>query len=302
MASEDTPIELVDFATATMVTGRDRRYTGTLHPDWDGVFLPHGGVLGALALSAIHQEIDPDGDMVPRALTCHYLRAPKHGEVVIDVDPLRRGRRFASARATISQGGKACVSLLSTFSVLEIDSVEEWAVPMPDVAPAPSRDAPRIFPEEFTAGSDGWLKRRPPAPPYFEQVLLAPRFGTAPFAGAPIDLSIGTENGGWLLSTKPQRINYAWLAYVVDALWPTALQPLTAPVMSATLDLTTHFRGAVPPDGLDDQPLLVHNSTRAVLGGLAEQDTRVFSEGGDLLAQARQEFLLTPLDSEAVAT
>ncbi|MGB0889224.1 MAG: hypothetical protein ACPGWS_02975, partial [Solirubrobacterales bacterium] len=71
-------------------------------------------------------------------------------------------------------------------------------------------------------------------------------------------------------------------------------EPLRKPAIAPTLDLTTHFRAVLPPEGLPDQPLLVHNTSIAVEDGLADSDSRVFSANGRLLAQGRQLQMLAP--------
>lgn len=293
----EIPPEVLDFERASAVQGGERHYTADVHPSWDGPLTTHGGLLQAIALNAIDAEINPDGAFQPRSITCHYLRPPKHGPVDIFVDPLRRGRRFASSRATISQGGKPSISVLAMHSVREMDEIEHWALSAPETDPAPTRDAARIAPEAYAAGEQGgWLDFPVEAPRFFQRILYAPRFGHGPYVGPPVDPSVGTTNGGWILSQEPRPIDASWLTVIVDALWPSILQPLRVPAMAPTLDLTTHIRGSIPAEGLPDQPLLVHNVSRAVQGGLADSDSFVFAQDGTLLAQARQLQLLQPLE------
>ena len=78
--------------------------------------------------------------------------------------------------------------------------------------------------------------------------------------------------------------------------WPSILEPMRTPIIAPTLDLTTHIRATLPPDGLPDQPLLVHNTSIAVEDGFADSDSCVFAADGKLLAQARQLQLLAPFD------
>lgn len=289
--------ERVDFATASRVEGSGRHYIASVHPSWDGPLTTHGGLLQSIALNAISAEIGSEADFQPRSVTCHYLRPPKHGQIDIFVDPLRRGRRFASTRATITQGGKACISALATHSVRELPEVAEWSLSAPTVAPPPARDAPRLDPAELVKGeANAWLKMPEGAPRFFEQLLLAPRFGAGPFQGPEVDPAVGTTNGGWLLAPDPQPVTAGWLALLVDALWPSVLEPLRTPVMAPTLDLTTHIRADLPVGGLPDQPLLIHNVTRAAINGFSDSDSWIFAADGTLLAQGRQLQLLQPLD------
>jgi acyl-CoA thioesterase len=294
--AQQVPADPVDLDTAARVEGGARHFSASVHPSWDGPLTTHGGLLAALAYKAIDAEINPDGALQLRSLTCSYLRPPQHGRVEIFVDPLRRGRRFASSRATMSQGGKACISALATHSAREVSDVDSWELPPPDVAPAPSRDGERNTPEEVQNGAAGWLDMPDAPAPFFQRFLLAPRFGHAPFSGPPADPQVGTTNGGWICTREPRPIDISWLLFMVDALWPSILQPLRTPVMAPTLDLTTHIRASIPAAGLPDQPLLVHNVSRAVKDGLADSDSVVYAADGTLLAQARQLQLVAPLE------
>lgn len=294
-AQRESP-DTISFDEASRVEGKERRYTATVHPSWDGPLTTHGGLLAALALNAIDAEINRDQELQPRSITCHYLRPPQHGPIEIFVDPLRRGRRFASSRATISQGGKPCIAALATHSARDLPEVDAWALSPPEVAPAPAREDPPMPSEEVTAGGLGWLEMPEGIAPFFNRFLLAPRFGHAPFAGPPVDPAVGTTNGGWITTREPRPIDASWLLFMVDALWPSIFQPIRTPIIAPTLDLTTHIRAAIPPEGLPDQPLLVHNLTRAVAGGLSDSDSFVYGADGTLLAQARQLQLVAPLE------
>lgn len=294
--THENPPEPIDFSRASAVEGSERHFVADVHPSWDGPLTTHGGLLQAIALNAIDAEINPDGAFQPRSITCHYLRPPQHGRVDIFVDPLRRGRRFASTRATISQNGKPSISVLATHSARDLAEIDHWALSPPETAPAPARDAQRISPEAFAAGEQGgWVDFPAEAPQFFQRLLFSPRFGDGPYVGPPVDPAVGTTNGGWITTPEPRPIDAAWLAVLVDGLWPSILQPLRTPAMAPTLDLTTHIRGSIPREGLPDQPLLVHNVSRAVQGGLADSDSFIFAQDGTLLAQGRQLQLLQPL-------
>ncbi len=297
MENSQLPPEQIDFVTASQVEGAGRHYTASVHPSWDGPLTTHGGLLQAIVLRAIDAEINADQAFEARSVTAHYLRPPGHGTVDIFVDPLRRGRRFCSTRATLSQGGKPCIAVLATHSLRGLTEVDHWAVPAPDVAPAPTRDAPRVAPDEIQqALPDAWIQMPDGAPRFFDQLLLSPRFGAGPFVGPPVDETKGTANGGWIMTPDEQSIDAAWLALVIDALWPSVLEPLRTPAMAPTLDLTLHVRADIPAGGLPDQPLLVHNTTRALQNGLSDSDSAVFAADGTLLAQGRQLQLVQPLE------
>jgi hypothetical protein len=74
-----------------------------------------------------------------------------------------------------------------------------------------------------------------------------------------------------------------------------AVHPLTAPVAAPTVDLTIHFRRALPLPGMDPAaPLLGLFTSRFSADGFFEEDGELWSPDGVLLAQSRQLALLRP--------
>ncbi|MBJ7348854.1 MAG: thioesterase family protein, partial [Thermoleophilaceae bacterium] len=140
-----------------------------------------------------------------------------------------------------------------------------------------------------------WVEFPPQAPKFLQQMLICPQFGDPIMGGPPVENGEGTENGGWLTLPDANPVTPALLATYVDAWWPSALQPLRKPAMAPTLDLTVHFRSELPPEGLADQPVLVHNTSIALIDGMCDSDSKIFTADGTLLAQARQLQLVIPL-------
>lgn len=290
----ESPTEDVnDFTHATRVEGGAGKYVAEVNPHWDGPLTTHGGVLAGLMINACEAEVNADRSLQIRTLASQYLRPPAHGAVDINVRALRAGRRFTNLAVDMTQNNKLCVTALATYGSRDIDELLAFGPRLPDVAPAPERDAPVVEPHDWTDDSKGWLGVPEQAPKFFQRVLIAPRFGAGPFQGET-EVGYGPlHTGGWIRTRTPRRIDDAYLALLVDIFWPTVLAPLRTPAIAPTLDLTTHFRSTLPPEGLDDQPLLVHNTTIAAGGGIAESDSLVFTADGQLLAQARQLMLLT---------
>lgn len=283
-----------NFDQATTVAGGEGVYTADVHPSWDGPLSTHGGLLGAIILKAVDREVNPENVLQIRSLTCQYLRAPSHGKVRVEVEVLRRGRRFASCRAALYSDEKICITALTTHSVRDLPVVDEWSPDPPKTKPAPSRDAPERPPQELIGGANAWLQMPDGVPAFFKRWLFAPRFGTGPFLGPPVDRNRGTTNGGWMLARDHRPVDLATLAFLVDVFWPSVLEPLRKPAIAPTIDLTTHFRANIPAGGLPDQPLLVVNNSIAVEAGFADSDSKVFSADGKLLAQGRQLQMLAP--------
>lgn len=114
----------------------ERRFLGRVSSQWNIGDNPNGGYLVSLITQALSQAIDhPD----PISVTTHYLRPGlADTECEIDVDVIRSGRTLSTVRATLSQEGKARLSLLAAYSDLSVpaglDSDITLAVP---VLPAP---------------------------------------------------------------------------------------------------------------------------------------------------------------------
>lgn len=277
------------------------RFAAVVRREWDGPLSPHGGMLVAKVLGAIDATINAEQAMQARTLSCHFLRPPAHGEVEIVVETQRVGRRFANTGATLSQDGKPCVLVQATHAVRGLPRVARWQPePPPGVAGPPRREAEAIPPPDyFELPGECWLQPTDLMPRFLSRLKIAPRFGHLPYMLPPVrpDRHDGTVNGGWLLPRTPRSVDPRWLVICADAFWPSAMQALTVPVMSPTLDLTIHFRAELPPEGLPDQPLLVHNRTLALIDGASDTETRIFTAAGDLLAQARQLQFVAPLET-----
>jgi hypothetical protein len=82
---------------------------------------------------------------------------------------------------------------------------------------------------------------------------------------------------------------------LADVWWPPSLEPLRAPAIAPTIDLTVHIRADLPRGGLPDQAVLGRFVTSAAVNGTMEEDGELFLADGTLLAQSRQLALLAPL-------
>lgn len=277
----------------------EHSFGASVDPSWDGPLTTHGGILAALILRSIDMVINADDALQVRTLSLQYMRPPAHGPIAIEVEPLRSGRRFANTQARIAQGDRLCVTASAVHSLRGLPKLGEFQAAMPEVAPCPPREAGSTGMYEHDHSLEhGWLEMHPKAVPFFRRLKIAPRFGTPILSGIPVPEGRGDENGGWVTLPDPHPVVPELLTLYVDAFWPSALQSLKVPAMSPTIDLTIHFRAELPPDGLPDQPLLVHNTTFGLIDGTADSDSRVFSADGRLLAQARQLQFVTPWESQ----
>ncbi len=291
---QQAPATEFDRATALRPIA-EGRYAGDVEDGWGAPPGPNGGYLAAIVTRAMQEQIAPAGERQLRTLSTHYLRPARPGEVEIEVTTMRAGKRFSTAQATVSQGGKEIITALGAFSVAGLPAAATWTPPLPAVAPAPPRDAGRLPPDEYSRDSDAWIAPTPEMPSIVHRVKIAPRLGGTPFSGRELAPGEAAETGGWIELPAPRAIDAVYVALLADVWWPPSLEPLTTPAIAPTIDLTIHLRADLPPGGLPDQPVLGRFRTSAAVNGTMEEDGELFLADGTLLAQSRQLALLTPI-------
>jgi acyl-CoA thioesterase len=121
---------------------------------------------------------------------------------------------------------------------------------------------------------------------YIQHYEMRPAFGGAPWTGRPT-----STVGGWIRMREPRALDLPLLAALTDTWMPAMWPRLTVPTGKMTVDLTIHFRGAVPVDDLGWW--FIRQTTRHVEDGFADEDCEVWASDGRLLAQSRQLCLLS---------
>ena len=105
------------YDTETAVERIDEgRFRGHVDGNWNIGDNPNGGYLVSIITQALTQSLaHPD----PISVTTHYLRpGVADAECEIDVDVVRTGRTLSTVRATLSQEGKARLTLLAAYADL----------------------------------------------------------------------------------------------------------------------------------------------------------------------------------------
>jgi acyl-CoA thioesterase len=288
-----TPFELAT-AVEPLAGGRFR---ASVDATWSAPIGPNGGYIAAILVRAIVGHVDPAGERRLRSLTLHYLRPPQHGEIEIEVETVRSGRRFSTGRVRAFQGGKEIVAGLAALGAPGLPEAGHWAPLAPAVAPPPSRSAAEAPPREYRPESGLWMDPSASPAEIAKHVLMAPCAGAIPFSGQQLAPGEAAEAGGWVALREPQPIDVAVVALAADIWWPPSFGPLTGPALAPTIDLTVHIRADIPPAGLPDQAILGFFRTRANVAGLIDEDGQMFLADGTLLAQSRQLALLAPIES-----
>jgi hypothetical protein len=137
--SQERPAQFeFDRDTAVRDRGDGRSFDVHVDAGWTVGPKPNGGYLLAILARAAGAAVEAAGAEHPHPLgaTAHYLRAPDAGPAEVEVEVLRLGRGASQARATLIQGGKACVDAVFTLGSL----------PTPDAAPQPWWTGPEPFP------------------------------------------------------------------------------------------------------------------------------------------------------------
>jgi acyl-CoA thioesterase len=121
--------------------------------------------------------------------------------------------------------------------------------------------------------------------PMQERFEARPALGPEPFSGGD-----RSEVGGWLRLTEPRPYDPLLVATISDAWIPAAFARMTPEdrVGVPTVDLTVHFRSAIPASLRADDHVLVVFRTCVANEGFVEEDGEIWTADGTLLAQSRQ--------------
>jgi acyl-CoA thioesterase len=253
--------------------GPERAFSAEVSPDWRAGRGPHGGYLSAMIQRALEASVG-DPERTARSLTIHFARAPEPGAVAITTTVEREGTSLSTLSARMEQDGKLIALVLAAFS-RAWSGPEIAEEPMPQVAPP---DPERV------AGA----MRKFGAPPFTEHVVLQRRFGPRPFSGPDPDAPM--EAGGWIGLGEPHVIDAPLLAFFADALVPAPFMRTGVPAPAPTIDLTVHFRVALPREGqLDPHELCLARTRASVIHeGFFVEDGVIWAQDGTLLAESRQ--------------
>jgi acyl-CoA thioesterase len=277
----DTAVQLQDVGEDD---GGARRlsYAAEVSPNWRAGRGPHGGYLAAMIMRALTETVE-DSVRAPRSLTVHFPRAPEPGPVTITTTVERAGRSLSTLSARMEQDGRLIALALSAFSMPwggpEVSEVEMPQVPGPD----PGRDRGNQLGEQ--------------GPPFGRHITVQPRIGGVPFAGPEQAM----ETGAWIGLADPRPVDALSVAFFSDALIPAPFLRSNEPNPAPTIDLTVHFRTALPRPVTPERPepdaeelCLVHIRARLIHEGFFEEDGTIWGPDGTLLAQSRQLAILLP--------
>jgi acyl-CoA thioesterase len=200
------------------------------------------------------------------------------GVVAVQTAIERVGRSLTSVSARVVQGDRLIALGVAALSRSR-PGPEFCDLDMP-IVPAPESIAPRPAPPE--------------APPIARRWDMRWAIGAHPFEDGP--RTHEAVAGGWIRLEEPQAFDAPALAAVTDAWIPPVFSRTDQLMAVPTIDLTVHFRAAVPhPAVAADGFLLAVFRTRVAADGFLEEDGEVWAPDGTLLAQCRQLAAMVPL-------
>ena len=245
------------FDVDTALDGADGRWRAHVQDHWFVQKGPNGGFIAALATRAL-TELAGDGQ-APRSLSLHYLAPPEAGEVEVRAAVERAGRTTSFVSLRVLQGDVTVAYGLGASSAWregqpEWDELERPDVPGPEGIPSMERfeELPRFL---FN------YEMRPLPEPHV---------------------------GGWMRAAEPRPADPILLAALTDAWVPAAFRHMEHSTFVPTIDLTIHWRAAPGVPAGEHPWILGLFESRLGAGGTWEEDGRLWSEDGVLLAQSRQ--------------
>jgi acyl-CoA thioesterase len=247
------------------VAGKRAVWSGAIAPGWDIVANANGGYLLAIAARALGAALDrPD----PVTVTGHYFYPGKAGDVTIETQVLKEGRRFGSGSVDLVAQGRTLLSCIGTFSDLTEASGPEIVDQGPPEMPEPGDCLPVVATDTFPPPFMGKIELR--LHPEDGQFLLGKRSGHALMRG-------------WFRLRHDEPTDTIALLCAADAFPPTAFNADFPVAWTPTIELTVHVRARPEPGWLRCK-----FATHFVTGGFLEEDGEIWDSTGHLVAQSRQ--------------
>ena len=246
-------------ATTPRQTASDR-FAVDIDNSWDVLIGPNGGLITAALVRAAQARFS----LPVRTLTAHFMRPPIGPvEATITTREIRAGRTITTAALELWAHDKLCITSLVALGHTRDSPVYDRA--RRDVGPVPSKWA-TVAPDDDTVRFRRYWN-------------VVPTMGvTAP------DPNADPIVGGWMRPSNGERIDAATAAAALDGWWPALFNVMPPPGQLPTIDLTVHFRTG----DIDCAALHLEATSSLLAEGYLDEDARVWSEDGRLIAHSRQ--------------
>ncbi len=226
----------------------------------------HGGVVAALLLGRMEQEVDPDH--LPLEVTIHF-GSPTRALPDVETAVLRAGRHSSLARADASVQGAPVATATAMFARPRTGRLDPAFAPDPPRGITPLADArPIAIPPEFV--------------PITSVMEIRAATADLPYSGGR-----RPELCGWVRLTEDVPSPFQRLLILADALAPSYATVLRAPVPVPTARLTVKFapRAAATDSGW---VVVEARTTEAAADGWMSESIDIWDAAGRHLASASQ--------------
>ncbi len=251
-------------------------FDAEIHDGWDIMGNANGGYVLALVARAL-SAVTGRPDCV--TVTCHYLAPCPAGPVIIDVVPIRSGRRFATVTATmwreVDGARKPLVQVVATMGDLSSDPG----------GPTSMSSGPPMMPSydecRGIANSDDHDQDVASVPQLHSRLATRLHPDDLGFRGGP-----PSNRGlirGWFAFRDDRPIDSIALLLASDAFPPAVFNLGAATNWVPTVELTVHIRARPAPG-----PVQCSFETRYLQNGLLDEDGEIWDLHGVLVAQSRQ--------------
>ncbi|KRE38837.1 acyl-CoA thioesterase [Janibacter sp. Soil728] len=250
----------------------DQAASGTAHVEggWGQGRATYGGLVGALAYSALRAQLTADPRPPLRSLTVNFVAPVGPGQAEVEATILRAGSSATQGLVQLRQDDKVAAAVLAAFGAPRTSAirVEPTAVTMPDLP-----DPESIEPFPYIPGA---------TPDFFQHVELRLADGSAPFAGADT-----SHMSGWMrFRQAPPTFDERHFIALADAWPPAVIQMLPTPAPGSSLTWTLELLGDVTAEPDTHWAYAVHTDQAG--DGYAHTDARIWHPDGRLVAISRQ--------------
>lgn len=252
-------------------------YLGEFGEGWSIGLAVNGGMVMAVATTALRRRLADDGDdrhPDPVAFSGYFLTASAPGPLEVTTEVLRAGRTLTTGQVSLTQPGTDGAPVERMRALLSLGDLSGAAAalrqPEPPAMPGP---------EDCVASTD--------APPStLRDSSLLERLDLR-FDPACVGWAVGRPSGrgemrGWLRMSDGREPDPTMLLLALDGLPPVAFE-LGIPGWAPTLEFTAHLHGRPAPGWLQLQV-----TNRVLAGSMMEEDALVWDSTGRLVAQSRQ--------------
>jgi acyl-CoA thioesterase len=249
----------------------DQAASGTAHVEggWGQGRATYGGLVGALAYSALRAQLSADPRPPLRSLTVNFVAPVGPGEAEVDATILRAGSSATQGLAVLRQEGKPAAAVLAAFG-----APRESTIRVEPTAAMPT------LPEPMTIDPFPYLPGM--TPDFFQHVEMRLVDGGFPMSGATT-----SHMTGWMrFRQAPPVFDERHFVALADAWPPAVLQMVSKPTNGSSLTWTLELVDDVTAE--PDTHWAYSVTTDAAADGYAHTDARIWHPDGRLVAISRQ--------------